>query len=56
MTSKVTAETNNSFIINLENLVETLGDTLRPGTSVETTFFQLSFFEIGGKFEWFCLI
>ena len=45
----MTVETNNLFIINLENLVETLGDTLRPNTSVEMTFFQLSFFEISGK-------
>lgn len=52
----MTAETNNSFIINLENLVEPLGNTLRPDTSVEMTFFQLSFFEIGGKLEWLCLI
>lgn len=36
----MTAETNNLFIINLENLVETLGDTLRPDTSVEMTFIQ----------------
>ena len=56
MTLKVTAETNNSFIIQLENLVELLGNTLRPDISVEMTFFQLSFFEIGRNFEWFWLI
>ena len=56
MTPKVTAEINNLSIINLEHLVETLGNILRSDTSDEMTFFQLSFFEIGGKFEWFCLI
>ena len=28
----------------------------KTDTSVEMTFFQLSFFEIGGKLEWLCLI
>ena len=34
----------------------TMSNILRSDTSDEMTFFQLSFFEIGGKFEWFCLI
>ena len=43
------------FIFNLENLVQALGNSLKPGASVRTA---LSFFfeELCRKVEWVCLI
>ena len=46
MNSKMTAQK-----IQLENLVETLWDSFKPGNS-----FEITFFEICRKFEGFCLI
>ena len=40
MTSKISAP-KKLFVFNLENVVETLGDSLIPGTSGEITFFWL---------------
>ena len=40
-----------SGLNDLENEVETLGDSLIPGTSVEITFLRLIFVAISGKVE-----
>ena len=54
--SKISASKFNLSIFNLDNVLGTLGDSLKPGNLVEMTFFWLIFVKMGGKIGCFCLV
>ena len=49
MTSKISAPKINLSIFNLNDILGTLGDSLKPGNLVEITFFWLISVKMGGK-------